>query len=252
MTDFHVIIPARYQSTRLPAKSLASIGDKSLIVHVCDRAKESGALSVTVATDDTRILEEVSRYGYSAVMTSSSHQSGSDRVYEAAELLKLSDNDIVVNVQGDEPFIPSQNISLVASLVNAENNPVATLCCPIESASEVLDANAVKVVFDDQDKAIYFSRAPVPFNRDSPVTLKSTVNENYFRHIGIYAFRKAFLGQFIQWPLGRLERMESLEQLRIIENGYQIKLACLVEAPPHGIDTPADLQKAREFYASLN
>jgi len=250
MTEFHVIIPARYQSTRLPAKSLALIGDKSMIVHVCDRAKESGALSVTVATDDTRILDEVSSHGFNAVMTSAAHQSGSDRVFEAAELLKLSDEDIVVNVQGDEPFIPSENISLVASLVNADKNPVATLCCPAESTAEVLDANAVKVVFDNQNNAIYFSRAPIPFNRDCPVKRESTLADNYFRHIGIYAFRKAFLGQFIQWPLGRLEASESLEQLRIIENGYQIKLACLAEVPPHGIDTPADLQKAREIYST--
>jgi len=250
MTDFHVIIPARYESTRLPAKALVKIGDKSMISHVCDRANESGAKSITVATDHQLIFDEVVSEGYSAVMTSDKHPSGSDRLYEAAELIGLGDDDVIVNVQGDEPFIPPENISLVASLLDKEKFSMSTLCCEISDAEEVLDPNAVKVIFDKNDKAIYFSRSAIPFSRDTEIKVGAELPTNYYRHIGIYAYHKKFLQQYINWQPGRFELSESLEQLRVIENGYSIKTSCLEVAPPHGVDTQADLEKVREYYLS--
>jgi 3-deoxy-manno-octulosonate cytidylyltransferase (CMP-KDO synthetase) len=252
MTDFHVIIPARYESTRLPAKALVKIGSKAMITHVCERANESGASSVTVATDHQLIFDEVVKHGYTAVMTSESHPSGSDRVYEAAELIGLTDNDVIVNVQGDEPFIPPKNISLVASLIDNDTFSMSTLCCAISRAEEVLDPNVVKVIFDKNDKAIYFSRSVIPFSRDTQIVIGSQLPADYYRHIGIYAYSKLFLKQYINWQTGQFERIESLEQLRVIENGHAIKTACLDEAPPHGVDTQADLDKVREYYSLLS
>ena len=252
MTDFHVIIPARLQSMRLEAKALKLIGDKPMILHVCDQAAQSGAKSVTVATDDQQIVEAVEKAGFKAVMTRNDHASGSDRVYEAAELVNLSNDDIIVNVQGDEPFIPPDNIRLVASLLSGNKSEMATLCCPINSVEEALDSNAVKVVFNQEGLALYFSRSLIPFNRNHPVELDKPLIGNYFRHIGIYAYRKSFLKSFIGWPQSELEKTESLEQLRVLENGGSIGIASLDELPPPGVDTPEDLRKAREYYSSIS
>lgn len=247
MNDFHVIIPARYQSTRLPAKPLAQIGDKAMILHVCQRALESGARSVTVATDHAAIADCVNQAGFRAVMTRADHVSGSDRVFEAAELAGISDQAVIVNVQGDEPFIPAQNIQQVAGLVN-QQNPMATLCCPILTPHELLDPNAVKVVFNAKGQAIYFSRSPIPYDRGNPVVLGSRLVSDYYRHIGIYAYRKSFLRQFISWAPSKLELVESLEQLRVLDNGCSIAIKALVQAPPQGVDTPEDLTKAQRYY----
>jgi 3-deoxy-manno-octulosonate cytidylyltransferase (CMP-KDO synthetase) len=252
MTNFHVIIPARYESTRLPAKALVKIGDKSMITHVCERAAESGASSITVATDHQLIFDEVIAQGYSAVMTKKSHQSGSDRVYEAAEIIGLDDKDVIVNVQGDEPFIPFKNISLVASLIDEGSFSMSTLCCAISNAEEVLDPNVVKVIFDKSDKAIYFSRSVIPFSRDREIKVGCQLPTTYYRHIGIYAYSKQFLKSYIGWDTGQFELVESLEQLRVIENGFSIKTACLKLAPPHGVDTQADLDQVRRYYSSLS
>ncbi len=251
MNKFHVIIPARFQSTRLPAKALSMIGNKTMIEHVCAQAELSGAESVTVATDSDKILSVVDNAGFKGVITSDKHLSGSDRVFEAAELIGLSENDIIVNVQGDEPFIPPDNISLVASLLNKEQFPMATLCCQIHSSEEALDPNVVKVVFDYAKKALYFSRSLIPFNRDKPVKTGLQLIENYYRHIGIYAYRKSFLKQFIQWPQSELEKIECLEQLRVLENGGSIGIANLENAPPPGIDTPEDLEVAQVYFEQL-
>lgn len=248
MTDFHVIIPARFESTRLSAKSIRSIGGKTMIEHVCCQAHQCGAKSVTVATDDQQIFDVVSKAGYQAVMTRVDHQSGSDRVFEAATLLELNSDDIIVNVQGDEPFIPPDNIRLVASLLDNRENHMATLCCKINSATEVLDPNSVKVIFNHKQQAIYFSRSAIPFNRNETLEKEKKLLVNYFRHIGIYAYRKSFLEQFIHWQPSSLELSESLEQLRVIENGHVINIAVLDELPPPGVDTPEDLQKAIEYY----
>lgn len=251
MSDFHVIIPARFQSTRLPGKPLALIGDKPMIVHVCDRAKKSGAKTITVATDSLQIVDEVNRFGFNAVLTKSDHQSGSDRVYEAAQIIGLNQNDIVVNVQGDEPFIPSKNITLVASLIQADGTGMSTLCSKIAETKDVLDPNCVKVIFDKNNKAIYFSRSVIPFCRDQKIEVDKELPFDYFRHIGIYAYKKQFLKQFISWSPSKLELCESLEQLRVIDNGGEILVACLDDVPPHGVDTQADLDKARIHYSTL-
>ncbi|TQV85839.1 3-deoxy-manno-octulosonate cytidylyltransferase [Aliikangiella coralliicola] len=251
MDSFHVIIPARYQSSRLPGKPLTQIGNQSMILHVCDRAKESGAESITVATDNNAILDEVQQHGYDAVLTREDHPSGSDRIYEAAEKIGLNDEQIIVNVQGDEPFIPAENISLVASLLSSPEDQMSTLCCPISEAEEVLDPNAVKVIFDKNGKAIYFSRSPIPYDRENIIKLGSPLSASYYRHIGIYAYRKSFLKQFISWSPSELESAESLEQLRVIENGFSIKIAALEKSPPHGVDTPLDLEKAKHYFESL-
>ena len=243
--NFHVIIPARYQSSRLPGKPLSKIGDLSMIERVCQRASNSGAQSVTVATDDQRILQCVKDAGYHAVMTKESHVSGSDRIFEAAEILGLDDDAIIVNVQGDEPFIPSENITQVAELLTDKKAKMATLCCSISSA-EADDPNTVKVIFDKNQKAIYFSRSKIPFIREHHKD-----NENhYYRHIGIYAYTKSLLASFVSWPESKLESAEKLEQLRIIENGENIYVGVLNSPPPAGIDTPNDLERANQFVKS--
>lgn len=240
---FHVIIPARYQSSRLPGKPLAKIGDSTMIEHVCRKAELSGAQSVTVATDHLEIKNCVERAGFNAVMTDENHVSGSDRIYQAAQVLGLVEDDIIVNVQGDEPFIPSENISQVASLISKYQTGMATLCCPIVKKHEADDPNAVKVIFDKNNKAIYFSRSIIPFVRGASRESDFAVG-NHYRHIGIYAYTKSFLSQFIMWPESDLEKLEKLEQLRVIENGKPIYLALLKDSPPAGIDTPEDLVKA--------
>ncbi|TQV77305.1 3-deoxy-manno-octulosonate cytidylyltransferase [Aliikangiella marina] len=250
MADFHVIIPARLQSTRLEAKALKLIGDKPMIHHVCEQSQLSGAKTVTVATDDHTILKSVESAGYQAVMTRADHASGSDRVFEAAEIIGLANEDSIVNVQGDEPFIPPSNIRLVASLLDTNAN-MATLCCPIKTADEALDPNAVKVIFNTQGQAIYFSRSLIPYNRNQQVERGKPLASSYYRHIGIYAYRKSFLKSFINWPQSKLEKTESLEQLRVLENGASIAISPLTEMPPPGVDTPEDLEKARVYYASL-
>ncbi len=248
---FHVIIPARYQSSRLPGKPLAKIGNRSMIEHVCLRAIESGAQSVTVATDHLDIKSYVEKAGFNAVMTRQDHVSGSDRIFEAVQFLGFSDSDIVVNVQGDEPFIPSKNISQVAGLINKYQTGMATLCCPIVNRQEANDPNAVKVIFDSNNKAVYFSRSSIPFVREEVDDLEFSLG-NHFRHIGIYAYTKSFLTQFINWPEARLEKIEKLEQLRVIENGQSIYLDVLNNSPPAGIDTLEDLEKANHYYRQKN
>jgi 3-deoxy-manno-octulosonate cytidylyltransferase (CMP-KDO synthetase) len=247
-----VIIPSRYHSTRLPAKALAKIGSLTMVEHVCHRANESGAASVTVATDHELIYDQVTQAGFKAVMTKPEHPSGSDRLFEAAELIGLDDKDIIVNVQGDEPFIPPENIALVASLLLNQDFPMATLCSKIETVEEVLDPNSVKVIFNKNQSALYFSRAPIPYCREKPLTAHSQMTSDYYRHIGIYAYRKLFLNQYIHWPQGQLEKMESLEQLRVLENGAKIGVACLNSAPPAGVDTPQDLKAANQYYSQLS
>jgi len=218
-----------------------------MIEHVCHRAKESGAESITVATDHDEILNCVQRAGFNAVLTRVDHASGSDRIYEAAQLLDLTDSEIIVNIQGDEPFIPSQNISLVAELISKHQTKMATLCTPILDQEEINNPNTVKVVFDCNKKAIYFSRAAIPFERDLDTR---SIKCNYYRHIGIYAYTKSFLSQYVLWPESNLEKMEKLEQLRVIENGANIYLDVLDTPPPAGIDTPEDFERANKFYKS--
>lgn len=252
--SFTVIIPARYASTRLPGKMLLDIGGKPMLQHVYERACNSGSSRVIIATDDRRIEAAAEAFGATVCMTSAEHPSGTDRLQEVVSLLGLADEEIVVNVQGDEPLIPPANIDQVAQLLTQDAAAgIATLSEPITSVTELFDPNAVKLVADQRGYALYFSRAPIPWARDQfkdwqqgvPVALPRGVD--YHRHIGIYAYRVALLHQYVQWPAAPLERTESLEQLRAMWNGVPIKVAAAVESPPAGVDTQADLARVRRL-----
>lgn len=252
--SFYIVIPARYASTRLPAKPLKEIAGKPMIQHVYERASESAAAQVIIATDDARIEAVAKAFGARVCMTSAAHNSGTDRLQEVAAQLGLKPDDIVVNVQGDEPLIPPAVINQVAANL-AENNyaSVATLSEPIHSLDDFRNPNIVKVVADQTGKALYFSRAPIPWPRDH--FAKSDVNslpDNFpvQRHIGIYAYRVALLDRFITWPQAQLEQIESLEQLRVLANGEAIHIAEACAAVPGGVDTEADLLRVKAILES--
>ena len=246
MLDFTVAIPARFASTRLPGKPLLHIGGKPMIRHVAERALAAGARDVVVATDDLRIAEALQMDSVTVCMTSAEHRSGTDRLAECAEQLSWPDERIIVNLQGDEPFAPARSIRQLAELLAASGEPMATLVTRIRDLAELNNSNAVKVVIDARGRALYFSRAPVPWPRDAPGTLPVPA----WRHIGIYAYRSGFLKRFSALPPTALERCESLEQLRALENGFGIAAApTLAEFPP-GVDTQEDLDRANMFWAS--
>ncbi len=245
--SFHVVIPARFSSSRLPGKPLADINGKSMIQRVYEQAQKSGAQSVTIATDDQRILDHAATFHAKAVLTDESHESGTDRIHEACTLSGLHDDDIVVNVQGDEPFIPPVVIKQVADLLAIPNSVMATLCTPICDWEQVKDPNVVKVVKSLRKQAIYFSRSTIPFDRDESV---ADIAQCYFRHLGIYAFKRSFLNVFSSLPVSLLERIEKLEQLRALENGYAIQIDVAKEVPPAGVDTQKDLDAANAYAKS--
>ena len=239
------VIPARYASSRFPGKPLADLGGKPMIQHVYERAAQAGRLQqVIVATDDRRIAEAVRAFGGRVQMTRSDHPSGSDRVGEVAATL---DADIIVNIQGDEPFIDPDAIDLAVETLEAHPDaPVATLVRPCDSVEELQSPNTAKVVLDDAGHALYFSRAAIPFYRDETHPANWLKASSYFLHIGLYVYRKAFLLEYITWPPGRLERIEKLEQLRILERGFRIICA---KTDYHAIcvDTPEDLAQAQQI-----
>lgn len=236
-----IIIPARYASTRLPAKPLLKETGKFLIQHVVENVQDTpGIARVVVATDDQRIFDAVKSFGAEVVMTRVDHTSGTDRLAEAASLLNLADDDIVINVQGDEPNIPPVLITTLIKLLENSDAPMATLCTPLDTQAAA-DPNKVKVVFDKLNNALYFSRAKMPFDRDG------NAGAEYFLHLGIYAYRVAFLKKFTSLAPTKLEKTEKLEQLRALENGYRIRIAA-VDYHGVGIDTPHDYA---EFVASL-
>lgn len=242
--EFTVVIPARYASTRLPGKPLRDIVGKSMIQRVYDQAVQSEADRVVVATDDQRIFDAVTAFGGEVLMTSSEHQSGTDRLQEVACQLELDPDHIVVNVQGDEPLIPPEVINQVA--VNLSRNPdtgVATLCEPIRSVKDFTNPNVVKVVTDERDIALYFSRAPIPWPRDQFASDKSILPNNLIpaRHIGIYGYRVSQLNRFVEWAAAPIERLECLEQLRFMWHGVSIHVEESVAKVPGGVDTRDDL-----------
>ncbi|WP_144394316.1 3-deoxy-manno-octulosonate cytidylyltransferase [Pleionea sediminis] len=241
--DFHVIIPARFQSSRLPGKPLADIAGKSMIQRVYEQAKASGAQSVAIATDDKRIQEHVESFSGTVTLTRDDHESGTDRIREACEKLSLDDDAVVVNVQGDEPFIPPQTIRQVAKLLAKPDSVMSTLCVPIDEDSDIQNPNIVKVVKTLSNRAIYFSRSGIPFNRDG----QAFDGLPYFRHLGIYGFKFHFLKTFSDLPVSQLESCEKLEQLRALENGYPIEIEVAIESPPAGVDTEKDLLMAIEY-----
>ena len=254
--SFTVIIPARYGSTRLPGKPLLDIAGKPMIQWVYQRAIQSEAGRVIIATDDPRIVEAAQGFDAEVVMTSPDHESGTDRLQEVVSQLKLAEREIVVNVQGDEPLIPPQVINQVAANLAADETAgIATLVEPIDDIETVFNPNAVKCCMDNGGRALYFSRAPIPWHRDGFQQNGSEQHNalppgsNYFRHIGIYAYRVALLHQFVGWPMGALERIEKLEQLRAMENGVTILAEPACAEVPAGVDTQADLDAVRRRLA---
>ena len=245
MTAFKVVIPARFASTRLPGKPLLDIAGKPMIARVCERALQADAEEVVVATDDQRIFDVVAALGIDVVMTDPDHQSGTERLAEVARIKQWSDDTVVVNVQGDEPLIPPDYIrDLAKTLASQQQAGIATLAAQIEGLDEVLNPNAVKVVLDQAGYALYFSRAPIPWHRGSyPQILPDDSRVPPLRHIGMYAYRVAFLHQYCQWPASGLEQVESLEQLRILWQGEKIAVKVVVRAPEAGVDTQEDLER---------
>ena len=231
---FHVVIPARYASTRFPGKALADIAGKPMVVRVCERAAASGAAGVFVATDDDRIGDAVKKHGFAVVPTRTDHVSGTDRIAEAVARLKLAADEIVVNVQGDEPLIPPALVAEVARRL--ESSPLASMasaCHPIAEERELASPNVVKVVFDAEGYALYFSRSHIPYPREPGATT--------YRHIGLYAYRAGFIKQYAKLPVAPLEKAEALEQLRALWHGHRIAMVTSALAVPPGVDTREDL-----------
>jgi len=243
----YIIIPARLKSTRLPGKVLLNIGGKPMLQRVFEVAKECGFDDVFIATDEEQVREVAKSFGAKVCITSTEHQSGTDRIAEAVVNLGLNDDDVVVNVQGDEPFIPVDNIQQVAELlINKDKAVMATLCEKITSEREVFDPNCVKVVFDKNKYALYFSRATIPWERGFSEQNKVNTAE-YFRHVGIYSYRVSFLKEYSNIKQSPLETFESLEQLRVLWHGQKIAIDFAQEQTPVGIDTQEDLDEVRKM-----
>ncbi len=260
--DFTVIIPARYASSRFPGKPLAEIRGKPMVVHVAERAANSGAAEVLIATDHAGIAAAAERHGFKAVMTRGDHPSGTDRVAEVSKQRGYAGHRIVVNIQGDEPLIAPALIREVAQ--NLHDHPeaqVSTACHPIRTAADILNPNVVKVVLDRQGHALYFSRAPIPFARDAFTRPQDSPGNIYsggitalpddlpaLRHIGIYGYRAGFLEHYSQLDPSPLEQFEALEQLRVLWHGYKISVAVTRQTAPPGVDTPEDLQRLQQLF----
>jgi 3-deoxy-manno-octulosonate cytidylyltransferase (CMP-KDO synthetase) len=248
---FSVIIPARYASVRFPGKPLVDVAGKPMVVRVADRASRSGAAEVLIATDHEGIAAAAARHGYEAVMTSTKHASGTDRLAEVAARRGYPERHIVVNVQGDEPLIDPVLIREVAAgLARRRAAHMSTACHPIRDARELASASVVKVVLDNQGYALYFSRAPIPYARDAFAGGIARIPPRLpaYRHLGIYAYRAGFLRRFTRLRAAAIERFEALEQLRALAHGYRIAVAVTHRAPHPGVDTPSDLLRLRRFY----
>lgn len=242
---FKVVIPARYGSTRLLGKPLLNIAGKPMIVHVCQRAAEANADEIIVATDDLRIFDAVSELGFQAVLTRENHESGTERIAEVVEKFSWADDTIIVNLQGDEPLLPANYIRQVAhALATQSQAGIATLAAKISDHEEIFNPNAVKVVLDKNGYALYFSRAPIPWNRATFATTQAIPADfPYLRHIGMYAYTAGFLKQYCSWESSPLEQIEALEQLRILWQGEKISVQIVDKTPPAGVDTLEDLQR---------
>ena len=248
MDDFTAIIPARYASTRLPGKPLLPIAGKPMILHVAERAAASAAKRVIVATDDQRIASTVAAAGVEACMTRTDHESGTDRLEEVCRTCKLGDEEIIVNLQGDEPLMPAEVIDSVAAGLVASKCDMATMAEPITTIDEAFDPNVVKVVCACDGSALYFSRAPIPWAREAYAddrTDSLPAELPVRRHLGIYAYRVRLLRNFVRWQVGALEAQEKLEQLRALGHGVRIHVADAPCTIPPGIDTPEDYQRVR-------
>ncbi|PKH24275.1 3-deoxy-manno-octulosonate cytidylyltransferase [Enterobacterales bacterium CwR94] len=244
--SFIAIIPARYASTRLPGKPLVDIHGKPMVVHVMERALESGASRVIVATDTQAVADVVQQAGGEACMTRADHHSGTERLAEVIEKYGFADDQVVVNVQGDEPMVPPVIIRQVANnLANCQAG-MATLAVPIHSAEEAFNPNAVKVVTDAQGYALYFSRATIPWDRERFAASREQIGDHFLRHIGIYAYRAGFIRRYVTWEPSQLENIELLEQLRVLWYGEKIHVDVAKAIPTVGVDTQEDLVRVRE------
>ncbi|MGF1753265.1 3-deoxy-manno-octulosonate cytidylyltransferase [Vibrio makurazakiensis] len=247
--SFTVVIPARYQSTRLPGKPLADIGGKPMIQWVHEQALKAGADNVVIATDDQRVEKAALSFGATVCMTSPDHESGTERLAEVVKKMNIPDNHIIVNVQGDEPLIPPSIINQVAKNLAASTAPMATLGVEITHEDEVFNPNAVKVVTDNEGYALYFSRASIPWDRDNFASEPKAIVTPLLRHIGIYAYRAGFINTYINWEPSALEKIECLEQLRVLWYGEKIHVDVALESPAAGVDTPEDLETVRKRIA---
>ena len=242
---FKVVIPARYASTRLQGKPLLDIAGKPMVVRVAEQAIKSGASEIVIATDFEKIMQAAAAHNIKSVMTRIDHASGTDRIAEVAQQLNWADDEIVVNVQGDEPLIDPKLIQEVAvHLANSNDAVMATVCHAIHDEASLLNPNIVKVVMEANGNALYFSRAPIPYPRDD--TYKNNIQA--YRHIGIYAYRVGFLKQYAKLAVTELEKIESLEQLRVLHHGYKIGVTVTENAPARGVDTKEDLDYVRNVW----
>ena len=249
--EFSVVIPARYASTRLPGKPLLDIGGKPMVIHVADRARASGAAEVVIATDHADIAQAAQRHGYTAVLTRPDHESGTDRIAEVAVHRNYPPERIIVNVQGDEPLIEPGLIRDVAlRLAERPDTAIATACCPLTEAAQLVNPNIVKVVLDNNENALYFSRAPIPYARDAFANGISAIPPGLpvYHHIGIYAYHSAFLASYARLAPAPIERFEALEQLRALWHGHRIGVV-ITAAAPAGVDTAEDLEHVKSLLA---
>lgn len=248
--EFRVVIPVRYDSTRLPGKPLIEINGKPMMQHVYERAIESGAANVVIATDNEKIRKVAEAFGATVCMTSKEHHSGTDRIAEAVVAMGYEDDDIIVNLQGDEPMMPPVVIHQVAQdLAKYENARVATLYEPIKSIEELFDPNNVKVVMGKRGYALYFSRAPIAWERDnfSLQEIKGRLKGKHYRHVGLYAYHVKFLQEYMEWEPSPLEEMEKLEQLRVLWNGGRVHVTKAKQMVPIDVNTEEDLKKIRNI-----
>ena len=252
--EVYIIIPARYQSTRLPGKMLLTLGGKNnkpIIQHVYEQASKSHANDVIIATDNKEIVDTCTAFGAKIYMTKSSHKSGTERIAEVIELHNIQDEDIIINIQGDEPFISPTIIDQLIDNIKQTELKCATLCEPISSAKQLFDPHITKVIANNKNEAIYFSRAPIPWDRERFNSEQKGLSKNftYMRHIGIYAYRADFVKRYVNWEPSPLEQIESLEQLRILWHGEKIHVEEAKGQSGLGIDTKHDLEKARLMVA---
>ena len=269
MTDFHVVIPARHASTRLPGKPLLLIAGKPMVVRVAEQAAQSGAQQIWIATDHPAIAEAVHEHGFQVCLTKANHASGTDRIAEVVEQQGWPDDTIVVNVQGDEPLIPPELIQAVAEHLHTHPEcAIATACHAIHDEAALRNPNIVKTVLDKNGNALYFSRAPIPYPRDAFSALSASAGQDdcssslpmeggkrvlpknlpVLRHIGIYAYRASFLRTYSQLAPAAIEEFEALEQLRALYHGYKIGVFITEHAPPGGVDTEQDMQVVRQIF----
>ncbi len=245
MSDFHIIIPARYESTRLPHKLMLDIGGKTVLERSYQQALKANPKSIIIATDSQMIVDHALQWGARVCLTDSHHRSGTERLAQVVSEGGYKSSDVLVNVQGDEPFIDFRLIRQVAESLVESDVSMATLCWPVESLSQLNNPNVVKVVRDRSLNAIYFSRSAIPAHRDDPRSIQST-----FAHLGIYAYRAQFLQEMVTWPMCELESLEALEQLRVLWMGHQIRVDTACVRPLQDINTMEDLELARKNYST--